>query len=124
MPIIKVVRALHWNISIQTELYSKFILILCWIIVYAQSLELIKFKHAVIQILILGWMVNAIKTCTMPKFMKLFFQKNLLLMLTLLKSDAIMYNLSKFHQMENLIKIEPVDGLLLKLINKDIEKII
>jgi hypothetical protein len=102
----------------------RFTQIKCLIIVYALFLELIKFKHVVTQILTLGWMENVIKICIMQKFMKLYFQKNLLLMLILLKLDAIMFNLFKFHQQANLIKIELVDGLHLKLINNDIEKII
>ena len=122
--ITKDAKDLHQNIFIQIELYLKFIQIRCLIIVYALYLELIKFKHAVIQISILGWMENVIKICIMQKFMKLYFLKSHLLILILLKLDAIMYNLFKFHQQVNLTKTELVVGLLLKLINKDIERII
>jgi hypothetical protein len=78
----------------------------------------------VIQISILGWMENVIKICIMQKFMKLYFLKSHLLILILLKLDAIMFNLFKFHQQVNLTKTELVVGLPLKLINKDIERII
>ncbi len=122
--ITKDAKDLHWNIFIQIELYLKFTLIRCQIIVYALFLELIKFKHAVIQISILGWMENVIKICIMQKFMKLYFLKSHLLILILLKLDAIMFNLFKFHQQVNLTKTELVVGLPLKLINKDIERII
>ena len=122
--ITKDAKDLHQNIFTRIELYLRFTQIKCLIIVYALYLELIKFKHVVIQILTLGWMENVIKICIMQKFMKLYFQKSHLLMLILLKLDAIMFNLFKFHQQANLIKIEPVDGLHLKLINNDIEKII
>ena len=122
--ITKDAKDLHQNIFIQIELYLKFTLIRCLIIVYALSLELIKFKHAVIQISILGWMENVIRICIMQKFMKLYFLKSHLLILILLKLDAIMYNLFKFHQQVNLTKTELVVGLPLKLINKDIERII
>ena len=122
--ITKDAKDLHQNIFIQIELYLKFTLIRCLIIVYALSLELIKFKHVVIQISILGWMENVIRICIMQKFMKLYFLKSHLLILILLKLDAIMYNLFKFHQQVNLTKTELVVGLPLKLINKDIERII
>ena len=124
VPITKDAKDPHQNIFTLIELYLRFTQIKCLIIVYALFLELIKFKHVVTQILTLGWMENVIKICIMQKFMKLCFQKNLLLMLILLKLDAIMFNLFKFHQQANLIKIELVDGLHLKLINNVIEKII
>ena len=124
VPITKVAKDPHQNISILIEHYLKSIPILCWIIACALFLESIKFKPVVTLISILGWTENAIKICIMPKFTKLFYQKNHLPMLILLRLDAITYNLSKSLQMANLTKIELADGFLLKLTNNFIEKII